>query len=746
MLIEGEKNQTNSLETGGIKIPVEMMPDLPGDDESRETSSEKTPKEVLVERRAEFAQLDLEAEKWVKERDKKNFWDKDQEYIPASKQYFGEKENEEYFQKKKEYMDALRDYRDKRFEEIDSQNITDEEKQKRKNGVIKETVVIEANLLYDTKISLSIERRDESLKERAKELSAKVINWYRDLDWKYKIGFAGALFGVGTTVGAAGGAVGLALATGAFTGIKAQRILGGAALAVGLEAGLHRRQEKKAEIEVAEMFAKKLKEKMADINNEMSEKLFELEGRKSVEMYKRYILSGAAGFFVGSGAVGKAILGTAEMFGITGERVSEVASGVTARVSGWFGLSEAIAGDVSEEVLEGGELMGGASETEVAEEGGEFDFEISKLEIQRDEQGNIEWINDPIGNIVNMDRDFLFDTFVKPEHTLSSDEGKGVLELLRCLKVNQVGLERIRDDFGTGSPEYEWFQSNPSNRMEELKVKYGHLLNMEKVETAFAVKEAPEVEIAGLEYKTEPIEGSDEAVAEKEEVVRTQEEIPEEAVGTLEDTTEPKEEVVDTVVERDVVEVEEEIPGEAVEEVEETSLESVVFGLEKDISELSDKVTKTSGLEPEKVIVAEIEADEPDVLEETQEVQPLTEEETRFVSDIKEGSSVWETTKGILKDNFGEDFNSLNEAQQNNLIKQIEVRVAEDPAKFGLEGVDDIHKVRPGQTLNLSPLTEGETMTRMLELARGVTEQIESVVEPEPAPEPAPEETVEDRI
>jgi hypothetical protein len=49
-------------------------------------------------------------------------------------------------------------------------------------------------------------------------------------------------------------------------------------------------------------------------------------------------------------------------------------------------------------------------------------------------------------------------------------------------------------------------------------------------------------------------------------------------------------------------------------------------------------------------------------------------------------------------------------------------RVAENPAEFGLVGVEDIDKVPAGQLFDLSPLMDGEVMEKILESAKNLSE------------------------
>ncbi len=100
------------------------------------------------------------------------------------------------------------------------------------------------------------------------------------------------------------------------------------------------------------------------------------------------------------------------------------------------------------------------------------------------------------------------------------------------------------------------------------------------------------------------------------------------------------------------------------------------------------------------------------------------------IFEVKAGSSVWKTAEEYLKQNFGERFSELNEAQQTHLVDQIKDRIAEDPSRFGMDGVSNIDIVQAGQTIDFSSISGDETITGMFESSTGLSEEaMKSIVE-----------------
>ena len=694
-------NQSKEEEERSLNVlEADSFEDIKEDNQasSEEGKEEISEELILEEKRNDFAKLDLEASKWLKNKKRLNFWDKKDEDKSFTKDSYGESENSEYFEKKKEYIDALITYRESKLQELDSGNFSEEEKDQRRQEIIKETVHMEANRLYDIKTAMTLESKDDSFKEKAKEISGKAVEWYRGLSFKKKIAISASLMGAGVGAGMMGGATGVFLATGAFAGIKAQRVLSGAAATVGLEGWLHKRQEKKAEKEAVELFADRLKSRLKDLNEGMDEKMFELEGRKSSEIYKRYILSGTAGILVGSGAVGKAVFGTADFFGLNGDRVSELLDKTSEKVSGFFGSSEAYASEgvaeITEDFVDGQNDFGESIEVE-----GKYpSYEFTRLDFVTDDEGVILGI-EYAGNFLNFNPASFIDVpSAEGSSSFGLEDKIKIEDSLKEIKIYQQAIESIQSKDEIKKEEYEWAKNTLNEKLEDLKANYGAFLKNDEIEKAFAVTDLPEIETETLEAKTDFEEATE---AEPE---------------SLEEKTE----------------VELKTPEEATTE------------LENEFTVLSDKLEKETleeTLKTEEISKPEVDTTEPDVVEPetvtTEAPAPSPDtyggvefESSDFSTNIEAGSSVWSTTEELLKANFTDDFDSLNDAQKKHLINQIVNKVSENPAEFGLVGVEDIDKVEAGQVLDLSPLTEGETIDKMLDLTK---ESGEKTVTPEKA-------------
>lgn len=218
---------------------------------------------------------------------------------------------ESYQKAKEDYLTVLKMDRVARYEktvkELEKLGLpekkADKEFKKKMEEIIKESVVREANRLYDLKNNLRLEAKGEPSKiEIIKNLAGQVVDKYRKMPLRYKLLITGGLLAGGLAAGAVGGASGAALITGLAAGRWFQRTLGGAATAVGLEALIKRSQEKKAEKEtLAELSADKLTESIKNNDKKLDEKLFKLEGSKKKQKYWRYALAGSAGLLVGSG-------------------------------------------------------------------------------------------------------------------------------------------------------------------------------------------------------------------------------------------------------------------------------------------------------------------------------------------------------------------------------------------------------------------------------------------------------------
>jgi len=251
--------------------------------------------------RKNFARVDLETEKWVKE----------------NKKLDRKKEDFEGYQKSKEkYLEFLRFVRtamyEKAIREVEKLGLlekeADEKIKEKIEEITKETIIREANRLYDQKMDLKLEAKEESEKlEKMKNFAGKIIEKYRRMPLYKKLLISGGLLVSGMAAGAAGGATGAALVTGVVAGRWFQRVLGGAATAVGLEALIKRSQEKKVEKKTLAELADKLQESIKNNDKKLDEKLLELEGSKKGQKRWRYTLAGTMGALVGSGLISKGL-------------------------------------------------------------------------------------------------------------------------------------------------------------------------------------------------------------------------------------------------------------------------------------------------------------------------------------------------------------------------------------------------------------------------------------------------------
>jgi len=205
------------------------------------------------------------------------------------------------------YKEAIKEVEGLCFPESEKKEETEKIKEKMEE-IVKETIVKEANRLYDQKMDLKLEAKEGSGKaEKMKKFAGKIVEKYRKMPLSKKLLISGGLLAGGLFAGAAGGATGAALVTGIVAGKWAQRVLGGAATAVGLEALIKRSQEKKEGKETLKELADRLQDSIKNNDGKLDEKLLKLEGGKKGQKNRRYIVAGAAGVLVGSGLVGKAL-------------------------------------------------------------------------------------------------------------------------------------------------------------------------------------------------------------------------------------------------------------------------------------------------------------------------------------------------------------------------------------------------------------------------------------------------------
>lgn len=251
----------------------------------------------------------------------------------------------------KNYKEARDNFRDTIFKNKETvlKDASKEEKEKILNETaqnIFETLYIqEAQNLRSRQVEVKAEQKKEKWVLNS---LYKVVDSYRKMPFKYKIGISVALM-AGTATFGTGTA---ALATLFASATVAQRILGGAATAIGLEAAMQRAQEKHRKGEtLAQKLYKKLGGKVEDVSQEgilnkmreefekdierkaeketkaakileaMEQKGKELDvrldkvsKRERKEEIRRYILAGTMGVLVGSGMVAKAFRGVYEMW------------------------------------------------------------------------------------------------------------------------------------------------------------------------------------------------------------------------------------------------------------------------------------------------------------------------------------------------------------------------------------------------------------------------------------------------
>ncbi|MGM0629078.1 MAG: hypothetical protein ACQESA_01515, partial [Patescibacteria group bacterium] len=275
--------------------------------EEGEGSTESYLEKMLKNSRKEFAKIERKAEAWVKENKNER----------TKEGYEG------YEETKQRYLENLRSIRNEKLKALESKEISYQEKERIRKEILKTTVADEAIELHNEKMNALLEEKSESLRDKALEMGKNAANWYRKWPLRYKLGISALFFGASVGAGAIGGATGLALAGGVVAGSGIQRLLSGAATAVGLDVLIHKSQDKKTEKETLKQFAEGFEEKIKNSNAQIDERLFELEGKKTGERYRRYILSGTAGALVGTGVVGKAFGNVMDWIGSGGTPPTE---------------------------------------------------------------------------------------------------------------------------------------------------------------------------------------------------------------------------------------------------------------------------------------------------------------------------------------------------------------------------------------------------------------------------------------
>ena len=249
------------------------------------------------------------------------------------------------------YKEVRDNFRDTIFKnkEIALKGASKEEKEKALNetaqNIFEKLYIQEAQNLRSRQVEVKAEQKKEKWVLNS---LYKAVDSYRKMPFKYKIGISVALMAGTATFGTGTAAVATLFASATV----AQRILGGAATAIGLEAAMKRAQEKHRKGEtLSQKLYKKLGGKVEDVSQEgilnkmkeefekdieakaekeikaanileaMEQKGKELDVRldklskgEKWEERKRYILAGTMGVLVGSGMVAKAFRGVYEMW------------------------------------------------------------------------------------------------------------------------------------------------------------------------------------------------------------------------------------------------------------------------------------------------------------------------------------------------------------------------------------------------------------------------------------------------
>ncbi len=254
--------------------------------EGARTEKEKSPAEVLEESREKLAR------KYAELKEKKLG-------LFGSARVDDPEQARETAALENEYRNALKIYRKLRLDENPNEY----------KKILLDTVVGEAEKLDDLKLAFRYEEKKDGRFEKIKKMAGGAVERYRKIPTRYKLLLSAGLFATGVGAGYLGGAAGWALATGVVSGRWFQRMFGGAAAAVGLEAGMRVSQEKAEKKEVLKKFEKEVLFLSEQKSVELDKRLFELEGGKKWNRAKRGALAGTVGVLIMSGLAGRAIKG-----------------------------------------------------------------------------------------------------------------------------------------------------------------------------------------------------------------------------------------------------------------------------------------------------------------------------------------------------------------------------------------------------------------------------------------------------
>ncbi|MDQ1284176.1 MAG: hypothetical protein QG620_524 [Patescibacteria group bacterium] len=215
------------------------------------------------------------------------------------------------------YRESVNKYLDYRIEILKAQGLSQEDLKREMGELWTELNFREKIDLYEARTNARAEAREGQFGERALRAASNAVNWYRKLDWKYKLAFSGLLMagGVGAVAMAGAGAAGTGVLAGIVgTGKFGQRIMGGASAgmgAVAMQESVRRKLDQRAsrkggermlgdleQIEDPERMFEVLKSRMqSEIDTYKSS--LEREKRKS---RNRKLIGFGIGATIGSGA------------------------------------------------------------------------------------------------------------------------------------------------------------------------------------------------------------------------------------------------------------------------------------------------------------------------------------------------------------------------------------------------------------------------------------------------------------
>ena len=215
------------------------------------------------------------------------------------------------------YREAANNYLDYRIDKLKEQGLSQEDLKKEMGDLWTKLNFKEKLNLYEARTNARAQVREGKFGEKALAATSRAINWYRKLDWKYKLAFSGVLMagGVGAVAMAGAGMAGTGMLAGIVgTGKFAQRTMGGASAGMGAVA-MQEAVRRKLDQRASEKGGEKL---LGDLEQEGdAEKMFEiLKGRMQSEIdtykaslerekrksFRRKLIGFGIGAAIGSGA------------------------------------------------------------------------------------------------------------------------------------------------------------------------------------------------------------------------------------------------------------------------------------------------------------------------------------------------------------------------------------------------------------------------------------------------------------